>query len=54
MKYIAQRLAEPSTYAAFAAIAVGLGVSAPLYTAAAGAAAGIFGLVAFLLPETSK
>lgn len=51
MKFIIERLAEPSTYAGFAAIFVGLGISAPAYAAISGAVAAICGAVAVVLKE---
>lgn len=51
---IVARLAEPSTYAGLAGIALALGVSQPLYSAISAAAAGIFGIVAIVLKETGN
>jgi hypothetical protein len=51
MKYIVSRLAEPSTYAGFAAFAVALGISDVIYTAASAALAGVFGLIAVLAKD---
>ena len=48
---IVTRLKEPSTYAGFAGLALAVGVSAPLYTAATTFVAAIAGLVAILMAE---
>lgn len=53
MGYIAKRLSEPSTYAGLSGLAVSIGISADAYQVYATAAAGIFGVVAFLLKEES-
>lgn len=48
------RLKEPSTFAGLSGLALALGISGELYNAAAGAIAGIAGLVAVLLAEKGK
>ena len=45
------RLKEPSTYAGLSGIALALGVSGELYNAAAGAIAGVAGLISVILAE---
>lgn len=51
MQWLFDRLKEPSTYAGFAALAAGVGISSTTYQAAAGALAAIFGLVSVVLKE---
>jgi len=51
VRFILSRMKEPSTYAGFAGIALALGMSGELYNAAAGAIAGIAGLISVLLGE---
>lgn len=50
-KFILNRLKEPSTYAGLSGIALALGVSGDLYTAASAALAGVAGLIAVLLSD---
>lgn len=50
-KFILNRLKEPSTYAGLSGIALALGVSGDLYTAASAALAGVAGLIAVLLAD---
>lgn len=54
VQFILSRLKEPSTFAGLSSIALALGVSGELYNAAAGAIAGVAGLVAVLLAEKAK
>lgn len=51
VQFILSRLKEPSTFAGLSGLALALGISGELYNAAAGAIAGIAGLVAVLLAE---
>lgn len=48
------RLKEPSTYAGLSGLALALGVSGDLYTAASSALAAVAGLVAVVLAEKAK
>lgn len=54
VQFILSRLKEPSTFAGLSGIALALGVSGELYNAAAGAIAGVAGLVAVILAEKAK
>ena len=54
VQFILSRLKEPSTFAGLSGIALALGVSGELYNAAAGAIAGIAGLVAVLMSDKAK
>ena len=54
IQFILSRLKEPSTFAGLSGLALALGISGELYNAAAGAIAGIAGLVAVLLAEKGK
>ncbi len=54
VQFILARLKEPSTFAGLSGLALALGISGELYNAAAGAIAGIAGLVAVLLAEKGK
>jgi hypothetical protein len=54
VQFILSRLKEPSTFAGLSGLALALGISGELYNAAAGAIAGIAGLVAVLLAEKGK
>jgi hypothetical protein len=49
--FILARLKEPSTYAGLSGIALALGVSGELYSAASAALAGLAGLVAVVLSD---
>lgn len=51
MQWLFDRLKEPSTYAGFAALAAGIGISSDTYQAIAGALAAIFGVVSVVLKE---
>ncbi len=51
MKAIIDRLAEPSTYAGLAAVAVAVGVSTEQFQIYAAAAAGLFGFIAMFVKE---
>lgn len=53
VSWIANRLKEPSTYAGFAGIALAFGLSDAEWAAVSTAAAGVAGLVAMFLPDTS-
>lgn len=48
------RLKEPSTYAGLSGLALALGVSGDLYTAASSAIAAVAGLIAIVLAEKAK
>ena len=54
VNFALSRLKEPSTYAGLSGLALALGVSGELYNAAAGALAGVAGLVAIILAERAK
>lgn len=54
VNFALERLKEPSTYAGLSGLALALGVSGELYNAAAGALAGVAGLVAVILAERAK
>jgi hypothetical protein len=53
VSWIANRLKEPSTYAGFAGMALAFGLSDAEWTAVSTAAAGVAGLIAMLLSDTS-
>lgn len=53
VSWIANRLKEPSTYAGFAGIALAFGLSDAEWATVSTAAAGVAGLVAMLLSDTS-
>lgn len=53
VSWIANRLKEPSTYAGFAGIALAFGLSDAEWAAVSTAAAGVSGLIAMLLSDTS-
>lgn len=50
-KYILARLAEPSTFAGLAGLAISAGLSAPQFQAISAAIAGIAGVIAVFLAE---
>ncbi len=54
VNFVLARLKEPSTYAGLSALALALGVSGDLYTAASSALAAVAGLVAVVLAEKAK
>lgn len=54
VQFIISRLKEPSTFAGLSGIALALGVSGELYNAAAGAIAGVAGLIAVLMSDKAK
>jgi len=54
VKFLIDRLKEPSTYAGFSGLALALGVSNDLYTAVASVVAAIAGLVSVVLAEKVK
>lgn len=54
LNFVLARLKEPSTYAGLSGLALALGVSGELYTAASAALAGIAGLIAVVLGERAK
>ena len=54
VQFILSRLKEPSTFAGLSGIALALGVSGELYNAAAGAIAGVAGLIAVLMADKAK
>lgn len=49
--FVLNRLKEPSTYAGLSGLALALGVSGELYSAASAAIAGVAGLIAVLLSD---
>lgn len=53
VKYLLARLREPSTWAAFAGLAVVVGLTAEQWQAVATAGAAVAGLIAVLLPDTN-
>jgi hypothetical protein len=53
VSWIANRLKEPSTYAGFAGMALAFGLSDAEWAAVSTAAAGVAGLIAMLLSDTS-
>lgn len=53
VSWIANRLKEPSTYAGFAGIALAFGLSDAEWAAVSTAAAGVAGLIAMFLSDTS-
>lgn len=53
VSWVANRLKEPSTYAGFAGMALAFGLSDAEWAAVSTAAAGVAGLVAMLLSDTS-
>ena len=54
VNFVLTRLKEPSTYAGLSGLALALGVSGELYSAASAALAAIAGLVAIVLAEKAK
>ena len=54
VKFIIDRLKEPSTYAGFSGLALALGVSGELYSSVAALIAAVAGLVSVLLAEKVK
>jgi hypothetical protein len=54
VSFVLARLKEPSTYAGLSALALALGVSGELYSAASAALAAVAGLVAVVLAEKAK
>lgn len=54
VQFILSRLKEPSTFAGLSGIALALGVSGELYNAAAGAIAGVAGLIAVIMSDKAK
>lgn len=54
VQFIISRLKEPSTYAGLSGLAVALGISLPMYEAAAAIIAGVASLVAVILAEKAK
>ena len=54
VNFVLSRLREPSTYAGLSALALALGVSGELYSAASAALAAVAGLVAVVLGEQAK
>jgi hypothetical protein len=53
VSWIANRLKEPSTYAGFAGMALAFGLSDAEWAAVSTAAAGVAGLIAMFLSDTS-
>lgn len=54
VNFVLARLKEPSTYAGLSGLALALGVSGELYSAASAALAAVAGLVAVVLGEQAK
>ena len=54
VNFVLSRLKEPSTYAGLSGLALALGVSGELYSAASAALAAVAGLVAVVLAEKAK
>jgi hypothetical protein len=54
VNFILARLKEPSTYAGLSGLALALGVSGELYSAASAALAAVAGLVAVVLADSTK
>jgi hypothetical protein len=54
VNFVLARLKEPSTYAGLSGLALALGVSGELYSAASAALAAIAGLVAVVLADPAK
>ena len=54
VNFVLARLKEPSTYAGLSGLALALGVSGELYSAASAALAAVAGLVAVVLAEKAK
>ena len=54
VNFVLSRLKEPSTYAGLSGLALALGVSGELYSAASAALAAVAGLVAVVLGEQAK
>lgn len=54
VNFVLSRLKEPSTYAGLSGLALALGVSGDLYSAASAAIAGVAGLIAVVLAERAK
>ena len=54
VNFVLSRLKEPSTYAGLSGLALALGVSGELYSAASAALAAVAGLVAIVLAEKAK
>lgn len=51
MKFLVDRLKEPSTWAGLAGIAASLGIAAPLYATISAAGVAIAAVIAIFLPE---
>jgi hypothetical protein len=54
VNFVLARLKEPSTYAGLSGLALAIGVSGELYSAASAALAAVAGLVAIVLAEKAK
>jgi hypothetical protein len=54
VNFVLTRLKEPSTYAGLSGLALALGVSGELYSAASAAIAAVAGLIAIVLAEKAK
>ena len=54
VNFILTRLKEPSTYAGLSGLALALGISSNLYSAASSAIAAVAGLIAIVLAEKAK
>lgn len=51
MKFVLDRLKEPSTWAGLAGIAASLGIAAPVYATISAVGIAIAGVIAIFLPE---
>jgi hypothetical protein len=54
VNFVLNRLKEPSTYAGLSGLALALGVSGELYSAASAALAAVAGLIAVVLADPAK
>jgi hypothetical protein len=54
VNFVLARLKEPSTYAGLSGLALALGVSGELYSAASAALAAVAGLIAVVLADPAK
>jgi hypothetical protein len=54
VNFVLSRLKEPSTYAGLSGLALALGVSGELYSAASAALAAVAGLIAVVLADPAK
>jgi hypothetical protein len=54
VNFVLARLKEPSTYAGLSGLALALGVSGEIYSAASAALAAVAGLIAVVLADPAK